>query len=323
MFGHMQNIGRGTMRAKILTILSIAGLLAGCATAPAVPYWQNPDWVNSLATTVKNNVQYPHSAAAENFPSGTAIVTFIYDKGILLAPRIVQSAGSLVLDEAITEQISKIKPPQAVGSDTDTPHGFQMTIPMSPVSSSLRLALRQALAEHIHYPLMAERHGSGGLLIAYFEYRNGEILNPKIQKSSGNVRLDQAVLSELRATTLPKPPDWLKNKTFGFSVPYCFGLLTCANTVTQVRYVPAGESNSLSKPPCAEIGYQYEAGSISNIHLVKSSGDADWDKHALAEAAQGKLPGPPARFDRAVSDYTVPVCSNSSFAAAPARPKPR
>lgn len=310
------------MRAKILTMLSIAGLMTGCATAPAVPYWQNPDWVNSLATAVKHNLNYPHSAAAQDFPSGTAIVTFIYYKGNLLEPHVVQSTGSSVLDEAITEQIPKIKPPQATGSDTDTPHAFQMTIPMSPVSLSLRLALRQALAEHIQYPMMAERYGSGGSLIAYFEYKDGKILNPKIQKSSGNIRLDQAVLSELRTTTLPKPPDWLKNETFGFSVPYCFGLLTCANTVTQVRYVPAGESNSPSKPPCAEIGYRYEAGSISNIHLIKSSGDADWDKHALAEAAQGKLPGPPARFDRAVSDYTVPVCSNASSAAAPSNPNP-
>lgn len=317
----MQDI-RGDHVAKVLMAFGAASLLAGCATAPAVPYWQNPQWVNALAATVKSNVQYPQSAAAENFPSGTAIVTFIYDKGILLAPRIVQSTGSSVLDGAITEQIAKIKPPQAAGSDTDTPHAFQMTIPMSPVSPSLRLALRQALAEHIHYPIMAERYGSSGLLIAYFEYRNGEILNPKIQKSSGNISLDQAVLNELRATTLPKPPDWLKNKTFGFSIPYCFGLLTCANTVTQVRYVSTGESSSLSKPPCAVVGYEYKNGAFSNIHLIKSSGDADWDKHAVAEAAQGKLPGPPARFDRAVSDYTVPVCSNSSLDAAPASPHP-
>ncbi|MDE2139689.1 MAG: TonB C-terminal domain-containing protein [Gammaproteobacteria bacterium] len=313
---------KGTMRAKILTILSIAGLLAGCATAPAVPYWQNPGWVNSLATAVKHNVKYPHSAAAQDSPSGTAIVTFIYYKGNLLEPHVVQSTGSSVLDGAITEQIAKIKPPQAAGSDTDTPHAFQMTIPMSPVSPSLRLALRQALAEHIQYPIMAERYGSSGLLIAYFEYKNGEILNPKIQKSSGNISLDQAVLNELRATALPKPPDWLKNKTFGFNIPYCFGLLTCANTVTQVRYVSTGESSSLSKPPCAVVGYEYKNGAFSNIHLIKSSGDADWDKHAVAEAAQGKLPEPPARFDRAVSDYTVPVCSNSSLDAAPASPHP-
>lgn len=312
------------MWAKVLTALSVAGFLAGCAIAPAVPYWQNSDWVNSLATIVKDNVEYPRSAAAQDLPSGTAIVTFIYYKGNLLEPHIVQSTGSPILDEAITEQISKIHPPQAVGSDTDTPHAFQMTIPMSPISSSLRLALSQALAGHIQYPIMAERYGSSGLLTAYFEYKDGEILNPKIQKSSGSIRLDQAVLNELRTTTLPKPPDWLKNKTFSFSVPYCFGLLTCANTVTQVRYVPAGESSSLSKPPCAVVAYEYKNGAISNIHLIKSSGDADWDKHAVAEAAQGKLPGPPTRFDRVVSDYTVPVCNNSSSAAAaPARPKPR
>lgn len=312
------------MKIATFIALSLSVLLFGCASTPAVPYWQNPQWVNALATAVHQNIRYPKTAAAENFPSGTAIVTFYYDNGRLRAPRIVQSTGSSMLDASIIAQIPKIKPPSAAGSDTDTPHAFQMIIPMSPISSSLRLALSQALAEHIQYPIMAERYGSSGLLIAYFEYKDGVILNPKIQKSSGSIRLDQAVLNELRMTTLPKPPDWLKNKTFSFSVPYCFGLLTCANTITQVRYVPAGESSSLSKSPCAVVGYEYKNGTISNIHLIKSSGDADWDKHAVAEAAQGKLPGPPTRFDRAVSDYTVPVCNNSSSAAAaPARPKPR
>ncbi|HKV98094.1 MAG TPA: TonB C-terminal domain-containing protein [Gammaproteobacteria bacterium] len=312
------------MRARILTMLSIAGLLAGCAIAPAVPYWQNPDWVNSLAAAVKHNVKYPHSAAAQDFPSGTAIVTFIYYKGNLLEPHVVQSTGSSVLDEAITEQIPKIKPPQAAGLNADTPHAFQMTITMSPYVASLRLALRQALAAHIRYPILAERNGSGGLLIAYFEYRDGEILNPKIQKSSGNIGLDQAVLRELQTATLPKPPDWLKDKTFSFTVPYCFasGFSACAYTETRIRYVPVGESSSPSKPPCAVVGYEYKNGTISNVHLIKSSGEADFDKRTLAEAAEGKLPDPSKRFDRAVTDYTVPVCGHSSSAPAPSNSNP-
>lgn len=303
---------KGPMKIATFIALSLSVLLFGCASTPAVPYWQNPQWVNALATAVHQNIRYPKTAAAENFPSGTAIVTFYYDNGRLRAPHIVQSTGSSMLDASILEQIANIKPLMAKGLDTTMPHGFQMIIYMNPPELiELYRAIQGTLAKHINYPFLG---GSGGMVLAEFKYRNGVIIDPRIKTSSGHLALDQAVMKELQTTALPKPPDWLRNKTFYFELPYCFGSGTnlCATTLTEVRYVPAGELSNSSKAPCAEVGYKYRDGHISNVRIMKSSGDQDLDKHALAEAAEGKLARPPARFERATSDYTVPVCSNDS-----------
>lgn len=296
------------MKNGILIALGLATLLSGCATP--VPYWQNLQWVNSLATTVHKNIQYPKSAVNENFPSGTAVVTFYYDNGSLRAPHIVQSTGSRLLDTAIIEQIPEIKPPVAEGLDLTTPRGFQMNINLYPADIEMFRTIQRTLQEHIQYPFGG---GSGGTVVAEFKYRDGEILDPKIITSSGNSALDHTVMKELQTTALPKPPDWLANKTFSFELPYCFGLGTnsCGGTVTEVRYVPAGQFSNSSKAPCAEIGYRYHEGAVTNVRLIKSSGNGDLDKRALAEAAQGKLARPPMRYDRATSNYTVPICNNN------------
>lgn len=299
------------MKIGIFTAWSLAALLAACTTTQSLPYWQNLQWVNTLATAVHKNIHYPKTAANENFPSGTAVVTFYYDNGRLRAPHIVQSTGSSLLDAAIIEQIADIKPPTADGLDTTTPHGFQMNIDMYPADIEMFRAIQRTLQEHIQYPFGG---GSGGTVVAEFKYRDGEILDPKIKTSSGNSTLDHAVMKELQTTVLPKPPDWLVNKTFSFELPYCFGLgaNSCAATVTEVRYVPAGEFSNSSKAPCAEVGYRYHEGVISNVRLIKSSGNDGLDKRTLAEAAQGKLARPSARFDRAVTEYTVPVCNTNN-----------
>jgi TonB family protein len=299
------------MRTRILTVLLIASLLTACASTPSVPYWENPQWINALGTAVNKGIQYPHSAAKDNFPSGTAVVTFVYDNGRLLKPKIIKSTGSPVLDAAIVEQIPSIVPPHARGPHTDKPHRFQMNIDMYPFDNSLIQALHRTLAERIHYPIIARRNGAGGMVLASFKYRDGKVFDQEIRKSSGNHSLDQAVLYELKTSVFPKPPSWLKSKTFSFTVPYCFGPGRCADTVTEVRYVPSEESSSPSKTPCAVVGYRYEEGTLSNVRLIKSSGDPAFDKQALARAVRGKLGKPQTRFDRAISDYTVSVCSNN------------
>ena len=59
---------------------------------------------------------------------------------------------------------------------------------------------------------------------------------------------------------------------------------------------------------CAQIGYRYRDRIMSNIRTTPSIGNPAFDAKALAEATQGKLAKPMARMDRAVIDFTVPVC---------------
>lgn len=317
----MRSLEWGMLKTGITFLLGLSVLVAGCASAPPKPYWEDLHWINALATTVHSDVQYPEAAAKENFPSGSAVVVFLYAQGRLLAPRIVKSTGSPILDAAIIKQIPNIKPPRAMGQDSGVPHAFQMNIGMYPYDIVLFREIRQTLADHIQYPITAGWDRPAGRVVAEFHFKNGKVFDPKISISSGYMSIDHSVLRELQTTPLPKPPAWLKDKTFIFSLAYCFGPGQCANTFTTVRYVPAGEFTGAATAPCAEVGYRYRDGSISNIHLIKSSGDTQLDKRALAEATAGKLAHPPALFDRATSDYSVPICNNRSPNTVSVNPK--
>ena len=313
------------MPTKTLTILSIAGLLAGCATAPAVPYWQNPQWINALARTVHSNIRYPKDAAKDHFPYGTAIVVFTYYNDKLLAPRILKSTGSSFLDSTILEQITAIIPPQADGLNTEMPHNFQMEISIYPPYQKFFSAIKRDLAVHIQYMREDVLAGASGMVLADFKYRNGEVIDAQIVKSSGIQNLDKAVLHELQTISFPQPPYWFKDKTFSFQVPFCFGMTKdtqCQHFVMQVRYIPVNERNAVSKPPCAEIGYRYEGGKITNVHLIASSGNSDWDKRALKATSERQLPHPPSNWNDVITDYSIPVCNNSGSAIVPSTTRP-
>ncbi|MGH8283102.1 MAG: hypothetical protein ACRESE_04570 [Gammaproteobacteria bacterium] len=307
------------MKSLTITVLGLAILLAGCASTPSVPYWENPQWVNALSETVHKDIQYPNDAATEDFPSGTAIVTFTYDNGKLKAPRILKSTGSPILDAAIVKQISNIPPPQAQGLNIAAPHDFEMEIGMYAADTKFFKVISYAIGSHlrhVHWPVAAQwrgmKQGAVGWVIVGFQYRNGIILDTEIVQSNGNAILDKLVLNSLRTTPMPMPPDLAKNKILNIQAPFCFPSRPgeCRNNGTQIQYVSASESTIPQKPPCAEIGYRNKYGITSNLHLIESSGDANFDKRALAAVSEGKFPHP-SRWDDAVSDYNIPICNNS------------
>ncbi|MGH8415331.1 MAG: TonB family protein, partial [Gammaproteobacteria bacterium] len=124
------------MRTKLLPALGIAGLLAGCASSPSVPYWQNSRWINALATKIENQLVYPIEATKAGFPSGQAIVQFTYDNGRLTDVFIAKSTGNYILDSAITTQIAQIKPPILPGSEIAVPRQFRLPIALSIANST-------------------------------------------------------------------------------------------------------------------------------------------------------------------------------------------
>ena len=303
------------MWTKLLPALGIVGLLAGCASTPAVPYWDNPQWINALAKTVHDDVHYPARQIKDDFPYGTAIVIFTYENEKLVSPHILKSTGSEILDTAIVSQIANITPPPAQGLDINTPHAFQMQIGLSPKGIELFQSIHAALAAHMQYPRAAIMHGDEGWVLAGFSYKDGIVSDSRIIRSSGSPPLDQAVLYKLRNTLYPKPPAWLKGKTLSFDITFCFVTVnqSCPNAIMQVRYVSTGTSAAPPKLPCAVIGYEYKHGAISNVHLIESSGNTSFDKQTLIEAKEGRFPRPSSRWDRTISDYTVPVCSHGTF----------
>ncbi len=305
------------MRTKLLMAFGITGVLAGCATTPAVPYWDNPKWVNALGKMVQDSIHYPKNASKENFPGGNAIVLFTYDNGHLRSPTILISTGSKLLDAAILEQISSISPPQAQGLNTETPHEFEMKVTVYPLEISLFRTIQEELQTHIQYPQRAIIVGATGVVVASFSYRNGSVFDAKIESSSDNRALDQAVLYELQTISFPKPPAWLKDKTFSLRVPVCFGLGQVVCPKAETRYVSTDTTIAPPKPPCVEIGYKYAHGKISNVHLIALSGDASFDKRALTAVNEGQIPHD-SRSDSGIKHYNISVCNNSGLTNASA-----
>ena len=300
------------MRTRILAVLLIGGLLAGCASTPSVPYWENPQWINKLGEAVHNGMHYSPVGVASNLPSGTAVIVFTYDNGRLRSPSILRSTGSTILDSAILEQLLKIRPPMAQGLENKIPHTFQMAVEMHDANLDLFKDIAKDLQSHIYYPRRALLSGASGIVVIGFKYRNGRVSDATIKTSSGYSSLDRAALHEVQALTFPEPPPALSNQTFSLELPFCFGLnhnSPCPRY--KVSYVPKDVTAPSPAPRCAQIGYIYRDGIMSNIRIIQSSGNLQFDRQALAEVIQAKFPHPEGYWDRATSSYKFPVCSNN------------
>lgn len=295
------------------TLLAV-GLLAGCASTPAGPYWNNTKWVDSLGSTVQTDLKFiPHVRGAET-ASGTAVIKFIYDNGRLIEPGILSSTGFPLIDQAILAQVPSIRPPLAQGLDTNIPHGFALRVTVytghmafaDPAEEIFVRAIHKSLRDQIRYPSAAVRDHTYGTVVINFKYHQNTIVDAQIASSSGSKELDDAVLNELLHAKLPPAPIQFASDTFKFSAPFVFSI----NGV-QLQYAPAQTISTVKQSRCADVGLRYQGGNISNVHLLKSSDDAALDQRAILEVTQQKIPLPPAPSGSSVTDYRIPVCTNN------------
>ncbi len=86
--------------------------------------------------------------------------------------------------------------------------------------------LRHSLERHKKYPYQARRLRQEGTATAYFELdRNGNVLESRLQKSSGFELLDKEVLAMIeRAQPLPAMPDDMEKETLVMVLPVQFVL---------------------------------------------------------------------------------------------------
>lgn len=228
-------------------------LLAGCASEPPLPYWQNPDWINALGNSIQENIVYPEdilrtTLTDKDFPAGRATVQFTYDQGKLDDVAIVESTGNQILDKAIISEIESMRLVLVHGASSTIPHRFQLTVAIGPADYQFIRQIWLALKAHAWFPHgITDSDFGDGLVIAKFQYRNGEISNPVIIKSSDLQAFDLSVLDELKNIKLPAPPAWLNNRTLELQVPFCFstGSKTCPGMVLGVRYVGSDDPGKL------------------------------------------------------------------------------
>ncbi|HSM26699.1 MAG TPA: energy transducer TonB [Thioalkalivibrio sp.] len=86
--------------------------------------------------------------------------------------------------------------------------------------------LQAWLERHKHYPRRARLRREEGVTLLYFVVnRNGEVLDYRIEQSSGHLSLDEEVLAMIRrAQPLLPFPDFLPRESMELVVPVQFSL---------------------------------------------------------------------------------------------------
>lgn len=319
------------MKTGIFIALGLVALLVGCASTPSVghkpqpvPYWQNSQWVNALVTTIKYELVYPIEMAKAKFPSGQAIVQFTYDNGRLRDAHIIKSTGNQILDSAITEQIVNIKPPLAEGLDTNMPRRFELPVNLSADNLQFYGSIRDAIQAHVYYPRSGVLHRQQGFVKVQFEYRNGHVLNSSIVQLIGSKVFGEAALRQLSQAKMPSPPTWARDKTFAFTIPFCFSFTgyICPGTHVEIQYVSSDTQTQAVYSTCTKVGFSYKSSNIVNVHIVTSSGDANLDKAALQTISKGNFPQPSTTQKEHASSFEMPVCFNNKAPNQPAAKAP-
>ncbi len=214
------------MRCGLYMLIVIALLCAeGCVTAPPKPYWDNPEWVSGLDTSIQSSIPYPVDKAQNGWPIFHATMLVTYKSGQLSVTGVSKSTGSVLVDHYIFRQIMSVHDtPMSYGSYASVPHTFKVTFVLKPTTHDFESVIRSDLEKVAHYPTAAYYKKEQGWVLVEFDYRNGVILGTHILQSQGSTDFDQAVLREFKDVKLPPAPKslQLENKTLHFSVTFCF-----------------------------------------------------------------------------------------------------
>lgn len=91
----------------------------------------------------------------------------------------------------------------------------------------LHADLREALARHFYYPLMARRKGlEGEVKVSLRIEPGGELTRIHVQQSSGHTVLDEAAVTTLlRVGRLPQAVPWLGGAYFDLILPVQYRLI--------------------------------------------------------------------------------------------------
>lgn len=90
----------------------------------------------------------------------------------------------------------------------------------------LHIDLREALAHHFHYPLLARRKGlEGEVKVSLRIEPDGELSHIRLAQSSGHAVLDEAAIATLgKVSRLPQAVPWLKGAYFDMTLPIQYRL---------------------------------------------------------------------------------------------------
>ena len=213
------------MLLRFFPLISLVVFCMGCASTPPKPYWEDPEWVAALDTSIQSSIEYPLKEARNGWPTLHATIQFTYESSQLKDISVTKSTGSDRLDYYFVNQIRNVRDtPWSYGSYASVPHTFQVAIDLKPTLRDFYNSLREDIQRHSRYPNSAWLKKEQGWVIIKFDYRDGKVLRAAVVKSSASQAFENAALKEFNNMKLPPPPASLKlaGKTLQFVIPICF-----------------------------------------------------------------------------------------------------
>jgi protein TonB len=136
-------------------------------------------------------------------------------------PALVSDAPTLTAAEPVSQRAAAV--PVVAASLLTAP-------PSSAVNAQMEAAygarIRQAVAEHKHYPKLARRlQEEGRVVVAFSVDAQGRLVDVHVKQSSGSERLDEAALQAVRdAAPFPPFPEGVQRAQWSFNLPLSFSL---------------------------------------------------------------------------------------------------
>lgn len=292
-------------KQALIAMVTLCGFIAGCATAPAAPYWSNAHWIDQLGATVQTRLAESQALGNTNRAVDHVVVGFTYSGGSLEDVHIIQSTGSPTLDDAVKVAVAQVRPPVARGPWADTPHSFALALYVGGGWAELTQNIHREIQRHVAYPIAAMLNGTTGVVVARFDYLNGRALDPHVTQSSGNADVDQSVINDLDSLRLPPPPPALRNRKLRFQSAVCFNRqsLRCPRSSESVYFV----ASAATVQPCSEVAFRYQRGKITDVRLAKATEYPSLDKLALRLVMLGEFPAPSGNL-ASTGRLSIPVC---------------
>jgi protein TonB len=223
-------MGRGSPLAFWVGVSLALHLLAGVAWLAAPPAPAASAQARLLAVHILNGVEQ-HRSRVEQVAS--------QPRRAEARPTTEPSATSVgrasARQPAITEPPPATEPSAtSVGrasarqpAITEPPHRAPLTESKSTLALRLQTRLLELLAEHLHYPPLAQRRGWEGVVLMQLRMEaNGDISRLQVLESSGYPLLDRAATRGLQQVErLPQAVAWLRGEPFELVLPVHYRLI--------------------------------------------------------------------------------------------------
>lgn len=209
--------------------------LVGCASTQ--PYWEDQKWAAEMYQAVQAALKYPPEADPKA-ESANGSVQFTYAGRRIHDVEIVKSTNSDIVDAAILRELDNLPLPVVPGLQANEPHRFQVDVHVPTPLDEYLLSMKMAILKSVRYPMDADMNSAYRAVDVGYDYRDGQIQNVVVAKTSGSKAFDNAAVDTFSRVKMPPIPEAFKEMHY-FVVQICFSLGRefCPTSRTVIRVI--------------------------------------------------------------------------------------